>query len=264
MKHITRAATAALTAAVALGISSPALATPGPGHGPGTHGPGTHGPQTSPGDRKFAIDQRNALREVARLDAQIARALVDSRVGKLAPVNGVDVTTAVLDNAAADRAALADIAATVQAATPGFDFKALKRDLHAVRPENYRIVVNALRRAAEVQAAADALGGVDEVTTAVDAAVAGALAITARSGKDEFKAVFAALEDAEAALEAAAAPTEDPTEDPADTDGDGLADADEATLGTDPTLADTDGGGASDGDEVADGTDPLDPTDDLV
>lgn len=49
---------------------------------------------------------------------------------------------------------------------------------------------------------------------------------------------------------------------PVDTDNDGLTDAEEAVLGTNPNLADTDGGGAEDGFEVDNGTDPLDPTDD--
>lgn len=42
-----------------------------------------------------------------------------------------------------------------------------------------------------------------------------------------------------------------------DRDGDGLSDADEASLGTDPLLRDTDGDGASDEDEVRAGNDPL-------
>jgi len=42
-----------------------------------------------------------------------------------------------------------------------------------------------------------------------------------------------------------------------DSDGDGLTDAEEADLGTDPNNADTDGDGYSDGDEVAGYTDPL-------
>lgn len=49
-----------------------------------------------------------------------------------------------------------------------------------------------------------------------------------------------------------------------DSDGDGLTDDEEATLGTNPNDPDTDGGGQNDGDEVANGTDPLDPSDDEV
>jgi len=45
---------------------------------------------------------------------------------------------------------------------------------------------------------------------------------------------------------------------PVDTDGDGLTDAQEADLGTDPNNADTDNDGLTDGDEVNEyGTDPL-------
>jgi hypothetical protein len=45
----------------------------------------------------------------------------------------------------------------------------------------------------------------------------------------------------------------------ADTDGDGLFDAEEERLGTDPTADDTDGDGYRDGDELDEGSDPLDP-----
>ena len=44
-----------------------------------------------------------------------------------------------------------------------------------------------------------------------------------------------------------------------DTDRDGLTDAEEAELGTDPAKADTDGDGYPDGDEVEEATNPLDP-----
>lgn len=44
-----------------------------------------------------------------------------------------------------------------------------------------------------------------------------------------------------------------------DSDGDGLTDAEEAILGTDPNNADTDGDGVNDGDEIANGTDPNNP-----
>jgi hypothetical protein len=46
-----------------------------------------------------------------------------------------------------------------------------------------------------------------------------------------------------------------------DDDNDGLSDAQEASLGTNPLVADTDGDGFDDGVEVAAGTDPLDPDD---
>lgn len=46
-----------------------------------------------------------------------------------------------------------------------------------------------------------------------------------------------------------------------DTDGDGLSDAAEALLGTDPNNPDTDGDGLCDGAEVLAGTDPLDAED---
>lgn len=45
----------------------------------------------------------------------------------------------------------------------------------------------------------------------------------------------------------------------ADTDADGISDADEATLGTNPNSNDTDGDGLLDGDELVRGTNPLDP-----
>ena len=46
---------------------------------------------------------------------------------------------------------------------------------------------------------------------------------------------------------------------PTDSDGDGLDDASESELGTDPLLWDTDSDEVSDGEEIAAGTDPLDP-----
>ena len=49
-----------------------------------------------------------------------------------------------------------------------------------------------------------------------------------------------------------------------DSDGDGLSDYEEETLGTDPNNADTDGGGVDDGQEVLAGTDPLDSGDDFA
>jgi hypothetical protein len=49
--------------------------------------------------------------------------------------------------------------------------------------------------------------------------------------------------------------------DETDSDGDGLFDADEYALGTDPDVADSDGDGTPDGLEVDEGSDPTDPAD---
>jgi thiol-disulfide isomerase/thioredoxin len=44
-----------------------------------------------------------------------------------------------------------------------------------------------------------------------------------------------------------------------DSDGDGLTDAEEATLGTNPSDIDSDADGYTDGDEITEGSDPTDP-----
>lgn len=52
-----------------------------------------------------------------------------------------------------------------------------------------------------------------------------------------------------------------PVDMPLDRDGDGLMDAEEAGLGTDPQVADSDGDTYDDGSEFNGNSDPLDPTD---
>lgn len=61
-----------------------------------------------------------------------------------------------------------------------------------------------------------------------------------------------------ATLQYGCSSSENATQETVDTDNDGLTDAQEADIGTDPTVADTDGDGLTDGDEVNEyGTDPL-------
>jgi hypothetical protein len=62
-----------------------------------------------------------------------------------------------------------------------------------------------------------------------------------------------------ASTEGAVAEGAEPEVSGVDSDNDRLADADEAAVGTDPTIPDADGDGYYDGDEVNLGSDPLDP-----
>jgi hypothetical protein len=83
----------------------------------------------------------------------------------------------------------------------------------------------------------------------------------AQDATSELDVLYAEL----AAIDEAADPAAEAQD--VDTDGDGLTDAQEVELGTDPCNPDTDGGGVSDGEEVSDAdwrqTDPLDPYDDF-
>jgi hypothetical protein len=69
------------------------------------------------------------------------------------------------------------------------------------------------------------------------------------------------------AIEAAELELPSTVEPAVDSDGDGLTDEEETTLGTNPMVADTDGGGLSDFEETHDedwrATDPLNPADDM-
>lgn len=82
----------------------------------------------------------------------------------------------------------------------------------------------------------------------------------AQDATSELDVLYAEL----AAIDEAADPAAEAQD--VDTDGDGLTDAQEAELGTDPGNTDTDGGGVSDGEEVSNDdwrqTDPLNPYDD--
>ena len=104
-------------------------------------------------------------------------------------------------------------------------------------------------------------GGDDEPTATAPVAVIDGFSGTVTP---DLTATFAAQQEAAAAAEAqaatAAAATVAAAEAQAagDDDGDGLSNADEATLGTDPAAADSDGDGLSDGEEVnVHGSDPL-------
>ncbi len=164
-------------------------------------------------------------RVVNRKVAQLERTVTDQRLRR------VDTTLAdlVKGNVAEDVLALealvapADPAATEEAA-PATDVRAT---LKTYRPENYRLAVNILRQAAEVEQEPEA-ETTEVETDAVDASVALAVELTATSSKAEVKAARAAFREAAGLLEDDA--DEAAVGDDADDDSEG--DADETGEGT--------------------------------
>lgn len=179
--------------AAALTLTAPvAQAAPGGGHG---HG---HAKQT-----KAPAGQKQLLKDVAKAESALDRALKPSRTGMLTP----ETLAALQANADADKAALAEVATAAQLADGSTDLKQARKDLKALRTENYVLVVNVLRKAERLIAEADPAA---TDVSALDAVVANALTITASSPKSLLRELRAELE--------AAAPADDATDGSGDTD----------------------------------------------
>lgn len=156
MNRMTRnALAAALTAAVALGVTAPvASAAPKAAHARTEHkavkAHKTH--KAAKADRALAGAQRRLSREVARKDAYLGRLARAHKVVRLAD----DVETAVVLNITGDRTDLTTLKSSF-AASSGDDLRALAREVHKVRPEVYNTIVNQLRVATWLQPRAAAL-----------------------------------------------------------------------------------------------------------
>ncbi|WP_299924329.1 hypothetical protein [uncultured Nocardioides sp.] len=97
---------------------------------------------------------------------------------------------------------LADLRTSVEAADSTVDTRAVRKELRSFRVENFRIVVNVVRKVEglEEAAAADA-----EAVTHLAAAEAAALEITATSTKADLRAVREHVKAAQAELDGEAA-----------------------------------------------------------
>jgi Spy/CpxP family protein refolding chaperone len=194
MKSPMRIAAAAATAALVVGAGGAASADRGGNDGPGGNHAGGHG------SHGFEHHQQQLTREIDRVGDRMDRATRESRLAPLAD----DVRAGVLGNVEADKAALADLAALVDAATTRSDLNDLRKQLRDVRPENYDVTVANLRsadrlsdRIADLRTAAagdpTALAAFDEADALVASATDKALAITASSSKADVRAVKADL-----------------------------------------------------------------------
>jgi hypothetical protein len=195
MNRSARVLAAVLTTA-ALSLAGPGLqAASAKPHPAGAHAKG--GPAAAPkGGPATAAkgDVVKVLRDIARTSKALDRTVRDNRVGTLAD----DVRTAVVGNVDADKAALAELATAVSAPESTLDPSQVRRDLRQLRPENYVLAVNVLRKAARVAAAATDNA---EATALVDSAVATALTVTAASPKSLLREARADLADAQALLD---------------------------------------------------------------
>jgi hypothetical protein len=139
-------------------------------------------------------DVRKVLRDIDRVTRRLDHAVRASRIDGLAQ----ETQDALLANVEADQAALTELAATVSAADDTTDLRQARRDVRALRVENYVLAVNVLRQAARVGEAADGNG---EATALLASAVEKALAVTAESTKADVKAARADLVAAKALLD---------------------------------------------------------------
>lgn len=137
---------------------------------------------------------KQLLKDIAGKDKRLVRLSTSNAVGSLAD----DTEAAVVANVTDARAALADLATTVEAADSTVDTRAARKELRSFRVENFRIVVNVVRK---VEGLEEAAAADPEAVTHLAAAEDAALLITATSTKADIRAAREHLEAARAELE---------------------------------------------------------------
>jgi hypothetical protein len=156
-RTIRTAVAAALTAAVAFGVTVPA-ATAAPKDKPakvatqGAKGKATAGTKKVAGqdrkaaaaERRTAAQQRQVLRDLDRRDARLAAVVAGDRLAGLPE----DAVTAISTNVENDRTGLAAIRTAVEGG--GQDLRQVRAELRTYRVETYNMVVGIVRGATEV------------------------------------------------------------------------------------------------------------------
>jgi len=215
-----RAACTTATALATCALVAPAHAAPG-----GGHGQGGHGGKADHGTQAHGPKQDKLAKEIAKVDARLARVRLDRL--------DADDATALAGNVTADRGSLAG---------------ATSRDeVRTYRPEVYSWVVNALRKTTRLE---DGAGADADAAAAVDAAHAALLALHATSDRSDLRGAKSLLGDANEAVESLA---DDSADDSADDESDDATD-DTGDDTSDDTSDDTgDDAGDDTGDDTGDG-----------
>ena len=176
-KHVVAAALATL----ALSAPSAALST--------AVAAGDHAPQAQ---------TKQLLKDIAGKDNRLARLAEGNAVDRLAD----DTQAALVANIGEARAHLAGVRAAAEAAGSTLDTRDARKDLHAFRVENFRLVVNLLRQAEGLAAAA---ATDPEAQAHLDLAEDAALAVTATSTRADIRAAREHLDAARTELGATTA-----------------------------------------------------------
>lgn len=137
---------------------------------------------------------KQLLKDIAGKDKRLARLSTSTAVEGLADDTEAEVVANVTDA----RTALADLRTTVEAADSTVDTRAARKELRSFRVENFRIVVNVVKK---VEGLEEAAAADPEAVTHLAAAEAAALEITATSTKADLRAVREHLKAASAELE---------------------------------------------------------------
>lgn len=237
MQRSARIASAAVAAALMMGVAGPAATAQAVSpahtkHAKVAPAKNTKATKTSKAAKAAAKDKRLVLKDIAHVDTMLGKFATSVRASKAAMA---EHQTAVLGNVAADRAALADLSQTVKDADATVtDLKQVRRDLKKYRVSNYQAAVNLLRQAdalaaeivglrAEVVSGTEQALTLDEADGKVGDAVEGAHAITATSATVALRGVRVLLSSANADVDAVqdalaaageADPEEPTTEDP--------------------------------------------------
>lgn len=162
MRKTTRALTAA--AAVAAVLAAPlAVAAPG---------------KSDPVERH----QRQLMKRLDKVSDRLDRAVRPSRIDRLTQSSQDGLKANVAD----DQAELDAVGITVQAADESFDFRAARDDVRANRPQNYRLVVNVLRKAERLLVRAEAGS---EAATALGAVVTEGLTVDDDTPKADLRSL---------------------------------------------------------------------------
>jgi hypothetical protein len=137
---------------------------------------------------------KQLLKDIAGKDKRLGRLSTSTAVEGLAD----DTETEVVANVTDARTALAELRTTVEAADSTVDTRAARKELRSFRVENFRIVVNVVKK---VEGLEEAAAADPEAVTHLAAAEAAALEITATSTKADLRAVREHVKAARAELE---------------------------------------------------------------